>query len=160
RFAQIRTCELALESGARGYAEDLERIRGSEGLPLEVLNSLRLLARAREEYLRSILDYNRAQFELYVALGKPPGELLMRPAGQRDDADNRGRKGSIPRPIDEPDAPIEPDGDADALEGLSRDRVVPLAVEERLIDLPTALQLAEAENPTIALGRQAIVEAS
>src|SRR5260221_9080058 len=44
------------------------------------------------------------------------------------------------------------------LEGLSDESVIP-AAEERLIDLPTALQLAEAENPTIALGRQAIVEA-
>ena len=46
-----------------------------------------------------------------------------------------------------------------ALEGLSREPVIPPALEERIIDLPTALQLAEAENPTIALGRQAIVEA-
>ena len=44
------------------------------------------------------------------------------------------------------------------LEGLERVSVIPEA-EERLIDLPTALRLAEAENPTIALGRQAIVEA-
>ena len=44
------------------------------------------------------------------------------------------------------------------LAGLARDEVIPPAVE-RLIDLPTALHLAEAENPTIALGRQAIVEA-
>src|SRR5260221_13213634 len=44
------------------------------------------------------------------------------------------------------------------LEGLSDESVIP-AAEERLIDLPTALRLADAENPTIALGRQAIVEA-
>ena len=46
----------------------------------------------------------------------------------------------------------------DALEGLAREDVIPPA-EERYIDLPTALRLAEAENPTIALGRQSIVEA-
>jgi outer membrane protein TolC len=80
RFAQIRTSERAIRSGTQAFTEDLERIKGAEGLPLEVLDSLRLLARAREEYLRTILDYNKAQFELYVALGKPPGELLMRPA--------------------------------------------------------------------------------
>ncbi len=54
---------------------------------------------------------------------------------------------------------LSPDEEAAALEGLSRESIVPAAIEERLIDLPTALQLAEAENPTIALGRQAIVEA-
>jgi hypothetical protein len=49
-------------------------------LPIEVLDSLRLLARARLEYLRVILGYNRAQFELYVALGQPPADVLARPA--------------------------------------------------------------------------------
>jgi outer membrane protein TolC len=56
-------------------------------------------------------------------------------------------------------AALEPEDESAALEGLAREAVVPPAVEDRLIDLPTALQLAEAENPTIALGRQAIVEA-
>jgi hypothetical protein len=57
----------------------MNRIRGQEGLPLEAVDSLRLLARSRYEYLNSILDYNLAHFQLYVALGKPPAELLMRP---------------------------------------------------------------------------------
>ncbi|MGE5194919.1 MAG: TolC family protein, partial [Deltaproteobacteria bacterium] len=56
-------------------------------------------------------------------------------------------------------AELSADEEAVALEGLSRESVVPSAGEERFIDLPTALQLAETENPTIALGRQAIVEA-
>jgi outer membrane protein TolC len=56
-------------------------------------------------------------------------------------------------------AQLSDDEEIVALEGLSRDSIIPPGVEERLIDLPTALQLAEAENPTIALGRQAIVEA-
>jgi len=81
RFARIGTCELAIKAGMQAFDEDLARIKGFEGLPLEVLDSLRLLARSREEYLKSILDYNKAQFELYVSLGKPPEELLVRPAG-------------------------------------------------------------------------------
>ena len=42
-------------------------------------HSLRLLARSRYAYLDAILDYNRAQFELYVALGQPPACTLARP---------------------------------------------------------------------------------
>jgi outer membrane protein TolC len=42
---------------------------------------------------------------------------------------------------------------------LLREDVLPPASEQRVIDLPTALHLAEAANPMIALGRQAIVEA-
>ena len=51
-----------------------------EGLPIELLESLRLLARGRYAYLNAIADYNRAQLELYVALGKPPPNALARPA--------------------------------------------------------------------------------
>jgi outer membrane protein TolC len=73
-------------------------------------------------------------------------------------------QGNGRRPGDAPEQPragpeLTEDEELLALEGLSRDCVVPPAIEERIIDLPTALQLAEAENPTIALGRQAIVEA-
>ncbi len=82
RFAQVTSCELAIKSGMPAFREDMERIRGGEGLPLEVVDSLRLLARAREKYVNTIIDYNRAQFELYVALGKPPAELLLRPASE------------------------------------------------------------------------------
>jgi outer membrane protein TolC len=82
RFAQIRTCELAIQSSIEAYQEDLRRIMGQIGLPLEVLNSLRLLSRARVAYLNAILDYDRAQFELYVALGKPPADVLVRPPGE------------------------------------------------------------------------------
>lgn len=79
RFAQIGTAERAVESGQRAFKEDLLRTRHREGLPIEVLDSLRLLARSRYAYLDAIIDYNRAQFELYVALGQPPAHCLARP---------------------------------------------------------------------------------
>jgi len=82
RFAQIRTSELAIRSSTEAFHEDMGRILGQIGLPLEVVNSLRLLSRSRVAYLDAILDYNRAQFELYVALGKPPADVLVRPAGE------------------------------------------------------------------------------
>lgn len=72
RYAQIAINEKAVISGQDGFREDLNRIRAGGGLPIEVLNSLRLLARARLEYLASIIEYNQAEFELYVALGQPP----------------------------------------------------------------------------------------
>jgi len=80
RFARIRSTELAIAAATQAFEEDMTRIRGAEGLPLEPINSLRLLVRARQEYLDAILDYNKSQFELYVAVGKPPADLLMRPA--------------------------------------------------------------------------------
>jgi outer membrane protein TolC len=79
RFAQIEYAEKAVRASQEGYREDLTRIRGGQGLPLEVLDSVRLLSRSRYEYLDAILDYNRAQFELWVALGRPPANCLARP---------------------------------------------------------------------------------
>lgn len=79
RYAQIAINERAVKSGLEGFREDFLRIRGREGLPIEVLNNLQLLARARMEYLAAIIEYNRAEFELYVALGQPPASALARP---------------------------------------------------------------------------------
>jgi outer membrane protein TolC len=79
RFKQIDAAEKAVGSSAEAYAEDLKRIRAGQGLPLELVDSLRLLARSRYEYLDAIIDYNRAQFQLWVALGRPPANALARP---------------------------------------------------------------------------------
>lgn len=79
RFAEIDTAERAVRAGELAFKEDFIRTRNREGLPIEVLDSLRLLGRSRLAYLDAIVEYNRAQFELYVALGKPPADCLARP---------------------------------------------------------------------------------
>jgi outer membrane protein TolC len=80
RYQQVVETEQAVISGIRGFNEDLERIKqAAEGLPIEVLNNLKLKALAQNEYLESIVGFNRAHFELYVALGQPPPATLARP---------------------------------------------------------------------------------
>lgn len=79
RYAQIGTTEEAVRTGVIGYREDLTRLENTVGLPIELLDNMRLLARARYEYLNAIVDYNEAQFSLYVALGQPPADSLARP---------------------------------------------------------------------------------
>jgi outer membrane protein TolC len=79
RFAVISTAEQAVKSSTNGFREDLKRAEGAVGLPIEAIDSLRLLASSRYTYLDAIVDYNRAQFELYVALGQPPADVLARP---------------------------------------------------------------------------------
>ena len=82
RFLQIDLAQKAVKASSDSYKEDLARItKGGPnlGLPLEVVDSLRLLARSRYEYLDAILGYNRAQFQLWVALGRPPANMLARP---------------------------------------------------------------------------------
>ncbi len=81
RYAQIETNESAVESGLLSFTQDLTRIRyrSRDVLPIELLDSFRLLAQARLDYVDAIVDYDRAQFELYVALGQPPADTLARP---------------------------------------------------------------------------------
>lgn len=79
RFRQIATTERAVRDGHKAFTEDFLRIRNLQGRPIELLESLRLLAQARNAYLDAIVDYNEAQIDLYVALGKPPADTLARP---------------------------------------------------------------------------------
>jgi outer membrane protein TolC len=79
RFAQIGTAEEAVREALAAYAADVRAVRGGAGRPIELLDSLRLLARARFAYLDAIADYNEAQIDLYVALGQPPAQTLARP---------------------------------------------------------------------------------
>ena len=82
RYAQIGTYESAVRSGLDGFREDLALIRERGArtvLPIELLNNFRLLNEARRAYMDSIVNYNRAQFELYVALGQPPADALAHP---------------------------------------------------------------------------------
>jgi outer membrane protein TolC len=80
RYAQIGTAERAVLSGTQGFREDLIRIENTVAPAIETVDSLRLLARARYAYLDAIIDYDRAQFELFVALGQPPADALAHPA--------------------------------------------------------------------------------
>jgi outer membrane protein TolC len=104
RYAQIGTSERAVRSGTNGFREDLDRIRGGVGLPIEVLDNLNLLARARLEYLNSIVDYNEAQFQLFVALGQPPADALAHPVPT---AGVVPRGQPIPTPAN-PSSPLNP----------------------------------------------------
>jgi len=82
RFAQIEINESAVQAGALAFHEDFDRIRfrgERDVLPIELLNSFKLLADARLAYLDAIVDFNNAQFDMYVALGQPPANSLARP---------------------------------------------------------------------------------
>lgn len=82
RFARIATTEAATRASESGFREDYDLIRQRgvrSVLPIELLNNFRLLNDSRREYIDAIVDYNRAQFELYVAMGQPPADSLARP---------------------------------------------------------------------------------
>jgi outer membrane protein TolC len=69
---QIGVARAELASAELGFKEDLERSRQNLGRPIEVLNSLTLLAQARVNLIRALVHYDQAQFSLWVSLGSPP----------------------------------------------------------------------------------------
>jgi outer membrane protein TolC len=78
-LAQVNWQAQAVRAGERASKEDLIRVRGRAGLPIELLDSLRQVIDARRDYLNAIIEYNRAEVRLYVALGNPPADMLARP---------------------------------------------------------------------------------
>ncbi|HMF37037.1 MAG TPA: hypothetical protein VKF17_10370, partial [Isosphaeraceae bacterium] len=76
---QVEIDRVELETAMEGFRRDIEQMLGAvtsgkvrAPRPIEVLNSLTLLARARLNLIRSITAYDQSQFRLFVALGFPP----------------------------------------------------------------------------------------
>jgi outer membrane protein TolC len=69
---EIEIARRELASADLGFNQDLERSRQNLGRPIEVLNSLTLLADARVNLVRALVHYDSAQFTLWVSLGSPP----------------------------------------------------------------------------------------
>jgi outer membrane protein TolC len=71
RREQIKIAEEGVRVAVHSYKLNIDRIEQAKGLPIEALQSLQALDQARREYLRSVIDYNVAQFTLLRALGWP-----------------------------------------------------------------------------------------
>jgi outer membrane protein TolC len=82
--ARVLQADRALRTGIitfNGHLEGLEQTRRLENVlvltfrPQEAVYSLDMLNIAFDEYFTTVADYNRAQFELFRALGYPASEL-------------------------------------------------------------------------------------
>ena len=79
RREQVEIARERLSTAVDGFRRDLERALqavpdrvGRTPRPIEVINSLKLLVEARRQLVRTIVDYDQAQFRLFVAMGSPP----------------------------------------------------------------------------------------
>ncbi|MFO0876773.1 MAG: TolC family protein [Gemmataceae bacterium] len=52
------------------------RIKGGQGLPLEVLDSTRRLSDVLDQYANALTDYDQARFRLLIALGMRPQAII------------------------------------------------------------------------------------
>jgi len=78
-IGEIEMARRELVSSEQGFRQDLDRSRNNLGHPIEVINSVNLLADARVNLVRALVLYDQAQFRLWVALGSPPP--LIEPGG-------------------------------------------------------------------------------
>jgi outer membrane protein TolC len=75
--------------------------------PLEVVTAIQMLQQAYADFYLSINDYNRAQFQLYRALGNPAQSLAMLDGGGANDAPC-GTAAPASLPLQAPPTALEP----------------------------------------------------
>jgi outer membrane protein TolC len=85
RGRQVDVAQREMRAAQDGLRRDMLRARNLEGRPIELLDSVNLLAEARVGFIRAAIGYDQAQFRLFVALGQPPTQAHSDapPAGRR-----------------------------------------------------------------------------
>ena len=81
----LRTGIIALNGATEGleHTSRFADVLVTISRPQEAVYALQLLMRAFNEYYTTVADYNRAQFELFHALGYPAHEVAhFQPAGE------------------------------------------------------------------------------
>jgi outer membrane protein TolC len=68
---QLSLAKENVEKALDSYRQNILRIRGLAGLPLEALQALQAVALARRAYLAALIEYNQAQLQLLRAIGQP-----------------------------------------------------------------------------------------
>ncbi len=70
---QVDIAKQSIVAAQESYQLNEQRIRESEGLPIELLQSISALSEAQSAYTQAVGNYNRAQVQLMRALGNPAG---------------------------------------------------------------------------------------
>jgi outer membrane protein TolC len=72
RHQQIEEARAQVEASAEALPLNLKGILGGQLRAIEAQQAIQALAAARNQYVATVIDYNRAQFQLLRALGRPP----------------------------------------------------------------------------------------
>ncbi len=96
---QIAMAASAIPEALDSLELNFDNIQGGAGLPeatrpIEALQPIQALAEARLQYLDSVLAYNRSQFQLYHALGRPPVLADPTPFAPPDSQESEGASGA------------------------------------------------------------------
>lgn len=69
RRERMEVTQHSIQTARDSYDRNLSRIRDGEGLPIEVMLSVKALEAAQRAYLDSVVAYNESQFQLQWSLG-------------------------------------------------------------------------------------------
>lgn len=75
-FRSILVERRNVQEATEGFQRDLRSIIGDVALPIEVLDNAERLVQARQNLLAALINFDRAQFQLFVALGQPPNLVV------------------------------------------------------------------------------------
>ena len=68
RRRQTKLAQQNVDESIKSLELHMQRIRGVQGLPIEVLQAIQSVAVTRRAYLATVTNYNRAQFQLLRAV--------------------------------------------------------------------------------------------
>jgi outer membrane protein TolC len=107
QMSKIIVARRQLDDAEEGFDRELKRLQaGAVTHPIEVLNSVELLAKARQDLIEAIIAYNRAEFRLFVATGRSPmraARSVAEPSPGIDPIGPRRRAGDLMPPPPPPD---------------------------------------------------------
>jgi outer membrane protein TolC len=69
-----------IRNAEKSYAANQTRIRGLVGLPIEALQAVQAVAKARREYLEAVIEFNQAHVRLLWSVGRTMDETADQPA--------------------------------------------------------------------------------
>lgn len=72
---QVENAQANLGNASDAMSKTIERIRGLEGNPLELIQSLDAMKQAREDYLNAVTNFNVAQLKMLLATGSGPSSI-------------------------------------------------------------------------------------
>lgn len=78
---KLELAKASLANSIEGFKLEVERIRDGLGRPIELLDSFRQLLDSRQEFMRAVVNFDIAQFRLFVAVGSNPlaGQDVVQP---------------------------------------------------------------------------------
>jgi outer membrane protein TolC len=150
---------------SRETTRSIGKSRGQPSAAASAADRHAFRAHRRRHLVARLVPFVAASFVAVVGVcGAPSARAQQAAVSAAKDSDNSRLVADFqirdfpPQPTNGADRPI-PEAIKHPEEGLEPEEVIPVTGQEYPVDLSSVLQLAETQNPTIALGREAIQEA-